>query len=156
MEHVTTTNLPLLYLHTIFATFFRSIFSLKSFKIPNKISIIPFKRCPHLRSYLTELFRIIWKSGKNPHVWKRACTILIHKNGEPLGPSNFRPITFETVPLKIFTSCLRDSTYAFLQSNGYIEHKVQKGFLPKLSGTFEHIAQLANVIKQLELNKGPL
>ena len=48
--------------------------------------------------------------------------------------------------LKIFTSCLRDSMYAFLQRNGYIEHKIQKGFLPKLSGTLEHTAQLANVI----------
>ena len=36
--------------------------------------------------------------------------------------------------------------YAFLQRNGYIEHNIQKGFLPKLSGTFEHTAQLANVI----------
>ena len=26
------------------------------------------------------------------------------------------------------------------------EHKIQKGFLPKLSGTFEHTAQMANVI----------
>ena len=105
-----------------FATFFRSIFPLKSFKILDwipsfahpsiphdltppsyhhikqvlrrmkasgspcpldKVSIIPFKRCPYLRSYLrsylTELFRIIWKSGITPHIWKRACTILIHK-----------------------------------------------------------------------------
>ena len=45
----------------------------------HKISIIPFKRCPYLRSYLTELFRILWNSGKTPHIWKRACTILIHK-----------------------------------------------------------------------------
>ena len=45
----------------------------------HKISIIIFKRCPYLRSYLTDLFRIIRKSGKTPHVWKRACTILIHK-----------------------------------------------------------------------------
>ena len=101
-----------------FATFFRSIFPSKSFKIPDwipslaqpsipydlsppsyhqftkfvrrmkasgspcpldKISIIPFKRCPYLRSYLTELFRIIWKSGNTPRAWKKACTILIHK-----------------------------------------------------------------------------
>ena len=36
--------------------------------------------------------------------------------------------------------------YAFLQRNGYIEHKALKGFLPKLSGTLEHTAQLANVV----------
>ena len=168
-----------------FATFFRSIFPSKSFKIPDwipslaqpsipydlsppsyhqitkvvrrmkasgspcpldKISIIPFKRCPYLRSYLTELFRIIWKSGNTPRAWKKACTILIHKKDDLSDPANFRPITLETVPLKIFTSCMRDSMYTFLQRNGYIEHNIQKGFLPKLSGTFEHTAQLANVI----------
>ena len=62
----------------------------------DKISIIPFKHCPYLRSYLTELFRIIWKSGKAPHVWKRACTILIHKKGDPSDPSNFRPSTLDS------------------------------------------------------------
>ena len=53
----------------------------------------------------------------------------------------------ESVPLKIFTSCLRDSLFAFLTANGFMEHKIQKGFLLKLSGTFEHTAQMANIMK---------
>ena len=32
----------------------------------DQLSIIPFKRCPYLRSYLTEVFRIIWQSGEIP------------------------------------------------------------------------------------------
>ena len=43
--------------------------------------------------------------------------------------------------------------FTFLSQNGYIEHRIQKGFLPKLSGTFEHTAQMANIIIKLELNK---
>ena len=105
----------------------------------DKISIIPFKRCPYLRSYITELFRIIWQSGEIPCVWKKACTVLIHKKGD--------------VPLKIFTSCIRDSMFAFLNTNGFIEHKIQKGFLPKLSGTFEHTAQMANVINNARIKQ---
>ena len=117
----------------------------------DKISIIPFKRCPYLRSYITELFRLIWQSGEIPSVWKKACTVLIHKKGDTTEPCNFRPITLESVPLKIFTSCLRDSLFAFLKANGFIEHKIQKGFLPKLSGTFEHTAQMANVINNARI-----
>ena len=41
---------------------------------------------------------------------------------------------------------MRDSMHAFLQRNGYIKHNIQNGFQPKLSGTFEHTAQHANVI----------
>ena len=104
----------------------------------DKISIIPFKRCTYLRSYITEVIRLIWISCNIPDEWKKACTVLIHKKGDTSDPGNFKPITFESVPLKIFTSFLRDSTFSFVSSNGYIEHKIQKGFLPKLTGTFYH------------------
>ena len=115
--------------------------------------IIPFKRCPYLQSYITELFHIIWQSDEIPCVWKRACTVLIHKKGVKSEPTTFRPITLESIPLKIFTSCIRDSMFAFLNTNGFIEHKIQKGFLPKLSGTFEHTVQMANVINNARIKQ---
>ena len=62
----------------------------------------------------------------------------MHKKGDQSDPANFRPITLECTPLKMFTSCLRDSMFAFLSANGYIEHRIQKGFMPKLSSTYEH------------------
>ena len=46
----------------------------------DQISNIPFKRCAYLRSYLTEVFRIIYLTGDIPEIWKKACTVLIHKN----------------------------------------------------------------------------
>ena len=119
----------------------------------DQISIIPFKRCPYLRSYLTEIFRIIWQSGELPEVWKKACTVLVHKKGDQSDPANFRPITLECTPLKIFTSCLRDSMFAFLSANGYIEHHIQKGFMPKLSGTYEHTAQMAHIINRARIKQ---
>ena len=96
---------------------------------------------------IAEFFCLIWQSGRIPNVWKKACTVFIHRKGDTTEPCNFRPITLECAPhpLKIFTSCLRDSLFAFLIANGFIEHKLQKGFLPKLSGTFEQIAQMANI-----------
>ncbi|XP_065066053.1 uncharacterized protein LOC135691968 [Rhopilema esculentum] len=119
----------------------------------DKLSIIPFKRCPYLRTYMTELIRIIWSSGDIPEEWKLACTVLIHKRGDASNPENFRPITLETIPLKIFTSCLRDSMFAFLSANMYIEHRIQKGFLPRLSGTFEHTAHMASIINKARIKQ---
>ena len=37
----------------------------------DKISIICFKRCPYLRTFLTENIRIIWESGRVPSEWKK-------------------------------------------------------------------------------------
>ena len=119
----------------------------------DQLSIIPFKRCPYLRSYLTEVFCIIWQSGETPDEWKKACTVLIHKKGDQSDPANIRPITLESTPLKIFTSCLRDSMIAFLSVNGYIEHRIQKGFMPKLSGTYEHTAQMSHVINKARIKQ---
>ena len=48
----------------------------------DQVSIISFKRCPCLRSYLTGLIRHAWFSGVVPSsAWKRACTVLVHKKG---------------------------------------------------------------------------
>ena len=106
----------------------------------DKISIICFKRCPYLRSLITQIIRVILISGSVPSDWKKASMILIHKKDSADDPSNFRPITLESVPLKIFTSCLRDSVFTFLKQIGFIDHLIQKGFTAKISGTLKHTA----------------
>ena len=67
----------------------------------DQLSVICFERCPYLRTYLTELIRYVLLSGNVPSEWKRACTILIHKKGNTNDPANFRPITLESIPLKV-------------------------------------------------------
>ena len=122
----------------------------------DQLSVICFKRCPFLRTYLTEIIRSVWSSGSVPIEWKRACTILIHKKGNTDDPANFRPITLQSVPLKIFTSCLRNSIFNFLAVNNFIEHEIQKGFTPGLSGTLEHTAQMANIINKARIKQRSL
>ena len=78
--------------------------------------------------------------------WKKACTVLVHKEGNSDDPDNFRPITLESVPLKVFTSCLRDSVFSFLNQNKFIEAEIQKGFTPKVAGVLEHTSMMANII----------
>ena len=107
----------------------------------DQISIISLKRCLYLRTYLTELICTIWLSGSIPSEWKKAYTIQIYKKGNTDIPANFRPITLESVPLKIFTSCLHNAMYSFLVTNNSIDHNIQKGFTPNMSGTLEHTAQ---------------
>jgi hypothetical protein len=91
---------------------------------------------------LIEIIHAARSRGVVPSEWKKPCTILIHKKGETNDPANFRPITLESIPLKVFTSCLRNKTFEFLSDNNYIEQNIQKGFTPKLSGTLEHTAQM--------------
>ena len=112
----------------------------------DQISVICLKRCPYLRTYLTEIIHTAWSSGIVPSEWKKACTILIHKKDETDNPANFRPVTLESVPLKVFTSCLRNKIFTFLSQNNYIEHDIQKGFTPNVSGTIEHTAHMAHII----------
>jgi hypothetical protein len=107
----------------------------------------------HLIKYLSSVLNAVliwihaaWSCGVVSSEWKKACTILVHKKGETANPANFPPITLESVPLKVFTSCLRKRTFQFLAENNYIEQNVQKGFTPNLSGTLEQTAQLANII----------
>ena len=122
----------------------------------DQISIICFKKCPYLRSYLTEVIHTAWMSGVIPSDWKKACTILFHKKGDQDNPANFRPITLESIPLKVFTSCLRNKIFQFLAENNYIEHRIQKGFTPKLSGTLEDTAQMAHIINNARLKQRSL
>ena len=122
----------------------------------DQISIICFKRCSFLSSYLIEIIHATWMSGVFPSDWKKACTILIHKKGDQDNPANFRPITLDSIPLKVFTSCLCNKIFQFLADNNYIEHMIQKGFTPKLSGTLEHTAQMAHIINNSRLKQRSL
>ena len=76
-----------------------------------------------------------------------------YKKGNTDDPSNFRPITLESIPLKVFTSCLRNAIHSFLASNNFIEHGIPKCFTPNLSGTLEHTAQMADIINKARIRQ---
>jgi hypothetical protein len=99
------------------------------------------------------VIRSVWSSKSVPAEWKKACSILIHKKGNTSDPSNFLPITLETIPLKVFTSLLRNAMFSFLTANNVIEHQIQKGFTPNLPGTLDHTAQMTNIINQARIKQ---
>ena len=107
----------------------------------DQVSVLTLKKCPYLRTYLTCLILKLWKGQNIPSVWKN----LIYKNDDPSDPKNFRPITLENVFLKVYTSFIRNRIFEYLKANDYIECRVQKGFIPKISGTIELTQQLAYI-----------
>ena len=108
----------------------------------DQISIISYKHCPYLHSYLTVIIAEIRKKKVIPPTWKKAITILIHKKGST--NNNFCPITLDTVSLKILTSALRNKVGQFLSCNNYIETNIQKGFINGISDTFEQTSHVIN------------
>ena len=46
--------------------------------------------------------------------------------------------------------------YSFLTLNNFIEHNIQKGFTPNMSGTLEHTAQMANIINKARIKQRSL
>ena len=95
----------------------------------------------------------MWSSGFIPSEWKKAWTTLIYKKGDTNDAANFRPITLQSVGLKIFTSGLRDSIFDFLKINGFVENKIQKGFTHKVSGTLQHTAMMGNIINKARIKQ---
>ena len=59
-------------------------------------------------------------------------------------------------PLKIFKSSLRNAMFSYLLANKFIEHNIQKGFTPHISGAFENTAQMAYIINQARIRQRSL
>ena len=117
------------------------------------ISVICFKKCPILRTILHKIISECWTRGEIPSCWKKGLTILIYKKGDASDPSNFRPITLQSVPYKILSSIIRNRIYSFLEENNYIDKHVQKGFWPRIDGVAEHTQVLTNLMKDAKRNQ---
>ena len=63
----------------------------------DQISIICFKRCPYLRSFILNICTEVLRSNNLPAQWTKVATILIHKKGDSSLPENFRSIILEPV-----------------------------------------------------------
>ena len=105
----------------------------------------------YLCTLLTEIIRAIYESGRILEESKRARTVLIHKKkGNNDDPTNFGPITLESVPFKVYTSSLCNAN---LSKGGFIEQQVQKGFAHRVSGTLEHTSMMAHIINNAHLKQ---
>ncbi len=104
----------------------------------DQISVISLKRCPILRTILHNIIANCWQSQYTPKAWRVGVTILIYKKGDPSKVDNFRPITLQSVPYKIFSSFIRNRLQAYLDKNSYHNNNIQKGFAHGQDGVLEH------------------
>ena len=111
-----------------------------------QISIICFKRCPYLRSFMLNICAKVLRSNTLPAQWTKAATIFIHKKGDPSLLESFRPITLEPVSLGKVTSLFQNRVFTCLINNQCIESHYQEGFMPGMISTFEHIAEVSHII----------
>ena len=56
--------------------------------------------------------------------------------------------------LLLLLSC--NAIFSYLTNNNLLDHQIQKGFTSKLSGTLQHTAQMANIIKKAKTKQRSL
>ena len=70
----------------------------------------------------------------------------LQEDNEEIFGDEYR-ILRENVFRKVYTLLIRNPIFEYLKANDYIECRVQKGFIPKISETTEHAQQLAYIIR---------
>jgi hypothetical protein len=128
----------------------RAINKMKNSSSPcplDQIPVIPFKKCPILRTFLHKLLVSCWSQSKIPKSWGQGLTILIYKKGATDLPESFRPITLQSIPYKILSSILRSRITNFLMVNKLVNTTIQKGFWPRSNGVTEHTSMLSHMLE---------
>jgi len=113
----------------------------------DQISVITLKKCPILRTILHNIIAGCWQYQYTPKAWRVGVTILLYKKGDPTQVENFRPITLQSVPYKIFASFIRNRLQSFLDANKYHNSRIQKGFAHGQDGVLEHTEMLDFMMK---------
>ena len=98
--------------------------------------------------YISHLFARVQQTGQVPDVWKYGLIKLLMKdrNGSPALPDNFRPICLTNTLGKLFMSMFARSLANWCTENGIIRTDMQKGFLPRVSGTIEHAYRVMGAV----------
>ena len=98
--------------------------------------------------YISHLFARVQQTGQVPDVWKYGLIKLLMKdrNGSSALPDNFRPICLTNTLGKLFMSMFARSLANWCTENGIIRTDMQKGFLPRVSGTIEHAYRVMGAV----------
>ena len=118
------------------------------------VSYTVFKKCPALVVALHDLFNACWVQSSVPDQWKMASVKLIGKpaaSDDPTSLSNFRPIALTPCVGILFTTILCKIWLSFMLYNKYLDRRIQKAFVPKISGCTEHHLKLATVLNDARI-----
>ncbi len=78
---------------------------------------------------LTQLFNYSLQTGQIPREWKSAHVTPVHKKGDKIVVSNYRPVSVLPIVVKIFEAIVHTQLYAYLEAKSPL-HPAQSGFLP--------------------------
>ena len=107
---------------------------------------------PTLLPYMTELFNLIFKTGSIPKQWCTSDIILLYKKGDPLGVTNYRPISLLPCLYKLFMTILTKRITRPIEVSQPVE---QAGFRSGFSTT-DHIHTLELIIEKYQEYNRPL
>ena len=82
-----------------------------------------------------------------PPTWGSCRMSMLHKDGDPSKVENFRPISLTSVVGKLFHSVIRVSLERHLINAKIIDTGIQKGFVSKIQGCYDHIEALMRCIE---------
>lgn len=101
-----------------------------------------------------KLFNAVLDSGIIPSSWVEGIIIPLYKKGDPLKPSNYRPITLLSCMGKLFTAVLNSRLNNYLEEINLLNEN-QAGFRQNYATT-DHIFTLHCIIELLKFQKKKL
>jgi len=122
----------------------------------NSIPFLVYKRCPELLKYLNRIFRRVWESREIPKSWQCALVVLIAKSEVLDSPAEFRPIALLNAEGRLFFTLMQWRLSDFMLKNGYINSKVQKGFMAEVAGCVEHSETMYRMLTDAKNSKRDL
>ena len=136
-----------------FEQFFQILSTWRNASAPglNGIPYKVYKKCPKISKFLFKIFLSCMNKGIIPLQWWSAKEIYIPKVKPPAehNLSDFRPIALLNVEGELFFSLVSRHLETHLISNNKIINKsVQKGFMGKVPGCWEHISMVWAVLKE--------
>jgi len=100
---------------------------------------------------VTLIFNSLLHLGEPPSIWKNANIVLIHKKGDKLLASNYRPISLTSISCKIMECLIHTHLFTHLKSQNILCDQ-QHGFQPRRSCESQLITTVNNITKTL--NRG--
>uniref|UniRef100_A0AAV1V4B8 Reverse transcriptase n=1 Tax=Peronospora matthiolae TaxID=2874970 RepID=A0AAV1V4B8_9STRA len=91
---------------------------------------------PQLVPLLHAAYRFCWLHRMVPRLWKVGVVRLVHKKGDPLQPTNWRPICLQPAIYKLYSGLLARRLSCWLELNHRLP-MAQKGFR-EFNGCHEH------------------
>ena len=114
---------------------------------PNGIPNTIWKRCAVLKEHLYRVIKRVWTIKEIPSSWQCATVRLFHKEGPADNPGNFRPIALSNCEGKIFFGLISQCAQQHMIKNKFFDHRLQKGFMPGVSGCLEHTTLLTEALR---------